>query len=74
MFCVKLVSFAFSALTLKEEHPACKKTEWWGAGMFIYLELGADLYVSQLMPLPLTGSCSSKVQIGFFLSGTGSAG
>jgi len=31
----------------------------------IYLERGADLHVAQLMPLPLTVSCSSKIQIGF---------
>jgi len=33
---------AFSALTLlvgwQEGHPACKKTEWWGAGVVICLE------------------------------------
>jgi len=29
------------------------------------LELGADLLMAQLMPLPLTVSCSSKIQIGF---------
>jgi len=28
-------------------------------------EQGADLHMAQLMPLPLTVSCSSKVQIGF---------
>ena len=42
-----------------------QKTEWWGAGMFICLERGADLYIAQLMPLPLTVSCFSKIQIGF---------
>jgi len=31
----------------------------------IYLERGADLPIAQLMPLPLTVSCSSKIQIGF---------
>ena len=35
-------AFAFSALTLlvgrQEGHPACIKTEWWGAGMVICLE------------------------------------
>jgi len=31
----------------------------------ICLELGADLHMAQLMPLPLTVSCSSKIQIGF---------
>ena len=61
--------FAFSALTLlvgrQEGHPSCKKTEWWGAGMVICLDRGADLHMSQLMPLPLTVSCFSKIQIGF---------
>jgi len=33
--------------------------------MVIYLELGADLHMAQLMPLPLTVSCFSKIQIGF---------
>jgi len=36
---------AFSALTLlfgqQEGHPACKKLEWWGAGMIICLFSGA---------------------------------
>ena len=46
-------------------HPACKKTEWWGAGVVICLERGADLHMAKLMPLPLTISCFSKIQIGF---------
>jgi len=29
------------------------------------LELGADLHMAQLMPLPLTFSCFSKIQIDF---------
>jgi len=33
--------------------------------MVISLERGADLHTAQLMPLPLTVSCSSKIQIGF---------
>ena len=33
--------------------------------MVICLERGADLHIAQLMPLPLTVSCSSKIQIGF---------
>jgi len=57
-------AIAFSALTLlvwqQEGHPACKKTEWWGAGVVVCLEQCADL----LMPLPLTVSCFSKIQIG----------
>jgi len=43
-------AFAFSALTLlagrQEGHPACKKTEWWGAGMVVCLERGAPLAYS----------------------------
>jgi len=31
----------------------------------ICLERGADLHMAQLMPLPLTVSCVSKIQIGF---------
>jgi len=49
----------------QEGHPACKKTEWWGAGMVICLERGADLHMAQLMTLPLTVCCFSKIQIGF---------
>ena len=73
-------TYAFSALTLlvgrQEGHPACKKTEWWGAGVVICLERGADLHMAQLMPLPLTVSCFSKIQIGWllYLSGTSSPG
>jgi len=56
---------AFSALMLlvgrQEGHLACKKLEWWGAGVVICLERGADLHMAQLMPLP----CFSKIQIGF---------
>jgi len=33
--------------------------------MVICLEQGADLHMAQLMPLPLTISCFSKIQIGF---------
>ena len=33
--------------------------------MVICLERGADLDMAQLMPLPLTVSCYSKIQIGF---------
>jgi len=60
-------AYAFGALLLlvgrQEGHPACKK-EWWGAGVVICLERGADLHMVQLMPLPLTVSCFIKIQIG----------
>jgi len=63
------ITSAFSALMLlvgwQEGHLACKKTEWWGAGMVICLELGADLHMAQLVPLPLTVCCFSEIQIGF---------
>ena len=64
-----MLSIAFSALTLlvgrQEGHPACKKTDWWCPGVVIYLEQGAGFHMAQLMPLPLTASCFSKIQIGF---------
>ena len=37
----------------------------WCAVVVVCLELGADLHVAQLMSLPLTVSCFSKIQIGF---------
>ena len=33
--------------------------------MVICLERGADLHMAQLMPMPLTVSCFSEIQIGF---------
>jgi len=57
--------YAFSALTLlvgrQEGHPACKKSERWGAGVVICLE--RDLHTAQLMPLPLAASCFSEIQM-----------
>ena len=44
----------------QEGHPACKKTQWWDAGMVICLGRGADMHMAQLMPLPLTISRTSK--------------
>jgi len=69
MYCIiKRKGCAFSALTLlvgqQEGHPACKN-EWWGAGVVICLQRGADMHMAQLMPMPLTISCSSKIQTGF---------
>jgi len=71
--CRKLFNAAcistISALTLlvgwQEGHPACKKQSGWGAGVVVSLEQGADLHMAQLMALPLTVSCFSKIQIGF---------
>jgi len=66
---VRSSTFAFSALTLlvgrQEGYLACKKTERWGAGVVICLARGADLHMAQLMPLPLTVCCFSKIPIGF---------
>ena len=49
----------------QEGHPACKNLS---GGVLAWLSIwseGADLHMSQLMPLPLTVSCFSKIQIGF---------
>jgi len=49
----------------QEGHPACKKLS---GGVLVWLsvslEQGANLHMAQLMPLPLTVSCFSKIQIG----------
>jgi len=47
----------------QEGHPACKKLSG-GVLAWLCLEQGADLHMAQLMPLPLTVSCFSKIQIG----------
>jgi len=73
-----VIDVDFSALTLlvgwQEGHLACKKTEWWDSGVVICLHI----CMAQLMPLPLTISCSSKARLVlpscFYLSGTGSPG
>ena len=67
---VVITILPYSALMLlvgqQEGHPACKKlTKSWGASVVICPEQGADLHMAQLMPLPLTVSCFSKIQIGF---------
>jgi len=54
----------------QEGHPDCKK-QWWGAGMVICLGQGADVHMAQLMSLPLTVSCFSKIQIGSDTNSTG---
>jgi len=48
----------------QEGHPACKKLS---GGVLVWLSVWSevDLHMAQLMPLPLTVSCSSKIQIGF---------
>jgi len=52
------------------------KEKWWDAGMVMCLGQSADLHMAQLMPLPLTISCSSKSRLvlppWFYLSGAGS--
>jgi len=41
------------------------KTAWWGAGVVVCLERGANLHIAHLMPLPLTVACFSIIQVGF---------
>ena len=54
----------FDAVGLAAER-ASGLWKWWGPGVVICLERGADLHMAQLMSLPLTVSCFSKIQIGF---------
>ena len=69
VFSATCIKRAFSALTLlvgrQEGHPACKKLSGGVLAWFVCLEQGAYLHMAQLMPLPLTVSCFSKIQIGF---------
>ena len=39
------------------------KAEWWEAGMVVCMGQGVHLHMAQLMPLPLTISCSSKSRL-----------
>jgi len=62
----------------QEGHLACKKLEWWNAGVVMCLGQGADLHMSQLMPLSLNVFCSSKLRLvlpcWFYLSGASHLG
>jgi len=62
-------SLLFSALTLlvgrQEGHPACKKLSGVVLAWLSVWSSDADLHMAQLMPLPLTVSCFSKIQTGF---------
>ena len=51
----------FDAVGRKGIRPV--KTEWWGAGVVICLEGGADLHMAQLMPLPPSVSASVKSRL-----------
>ena len=68
-FFICIILYAFSALTLlvgwHEVHPACKKLSCEVLAWFFCLGWGGDLHTAHLMPLPLTVSCFSKIQIGF---------
>jgi len=72
------VAFAFLAYFFSVLCLQCFDTVGWAAGRAYglqknrvvgcwcgCLEQGADLHMAQLMPLPLTVSCFSKIQIGF---------
>ena len=79
-FC-KLQQQSVSASTLlvgwQEGHPACKKTEWWDAGMVVYGSR-CRLAYGPGDALPLTISCFSKSRLvlpsWFYLSGASSPG
>ena len=69
-FAYKYYTGTFSALTLlvgwQEGHPACKKLSGGVlARLSVWSDVCADLHMAQLVPLPLTVSCFSKIQIGF---------
>jgi len=60
-------NLAFSALMLlvgqQEGHPACKTLS---GGVLVWLSVWSEVQTCrQLMPLPFTVCCFSKIQIGF---------
>jgi len=58
---------AYFKMTLLAVNCPCTDVKNWVVGCWRGYLSGryADLHVAQLMPLPLTVSCSSKIQIGF---------
>jgi len=60
----------------QEEHLACKNLSGGMLAWLFCLGWGANMHMAQLMPLPLTISCSSKSRLvlpsWFYPSGTGS--
>ena len=69
LFYTVLTVYAFSALMLlvgrQEGHLACKKLS---GEVLAWLSVWSEVQtciMAQLMPLPLTVSCFSKIQIGF---------
>jgi len=77
-FCYSAFSAPMLLVGWHTGHPACKKSEWWDAGVVMCLGQGAGLHMAQLMPLPLTISCFSKSRLvlpfSFYLCGAGSPG
>jgi len=57
LFSINQLRLAFSALTLlvgrQEGHPACKELSGGMLAWLFVVERGTDLYMAQLMPLPL---------------------
>jgi len=58
-----IVSNALTLLVGRQDGHLMYKNEWWGAGMVICLAQDADLHMAQLIPLPLTVSCSRKSRL-----------
>ena len=66
IICVPITYLCLQSLTLlvgRQEGQLACKTEWWGAGVVICLERGADLHIAQLMPLPLPLTVSVKSRL-----------
>jgi len=60
---IALAVFHLELVGWQEGHPACKKTEWCDTGVVMCLGQSEDLHMGQLMPLPLTISCSGKSRL-----------
>jgi len=68
LFYVDVLSFSALMLLVRwqEEHPACKKIEWWGTDVVICLERGADLHTAQHFHSLSLASVKSRLVLPFW--------
>ena len=64
--CIELLAFSSLTLLVRQQEGTQPVKNWvvW-VGVVVCLKRDADLHTVQLMPLSLTISCFSKIQIGF---------
>ena len=63
--CIFIILCLFTFSSVLRRYWLGGRKEWWGNGMVIFLEQGADWHMAQVMPVQFTVSCFCKIQIGF---------